>query len=82
MMGISVTIIIHFVNKTPIEWYSKKQMTVEMSTYGYELSESRICVEKIIYLRTTFRYLEVPVTSVSHMFGDNKSVFNSSVKPY
>jgi hypothetical protein len=33
-MGISVTGKLHLVNKTPIEWYSKKQATVETATYG------------------------------------------------
>ena len=32
--GRSVTGILHFINKTPIDWYSKKQPTVETATYG------------------------------------------------
>jgi hypothetical protein len=32
-MGRSVTGISHLVNKTPIEWYSKKKATVETATY-------------------------------------------------
>jgi hypothetical protein len=32
--GRSVTGILHLVNKTPIEWYSKKQAAVETATYG------------------------------------------------
>jgi hypothetical protein len=32
--GRSVTGILHLVNKTSIEWYSKKQATVETATYG------------------------------------------------
>jgi hypothetical protein len=35
-MGRSVTGILHLINKTPIEWYSKKQATVETATYGSE----------------------------------------------
>ena len=34
--GRSVTGILHLVNKTPIEWYSKKQGTVETTTFGSE----------------------------------------------
>ena len=34
--GRSVTGILHFLNKTPIDWYSKKQSTVETATYGSE----------------------------------------------
>jgi hypothetical protein len=35
-------------DKTPIEWYSKKQATVETSPYGSVLVAARICVEQII----------------------------------
>jgi hypothetical protein len=49
----SVTGILHLVNKTPIEWYSKKQATVETETYGSEFVAARICVEQIIDLRKT-----------------------------
>ena len=35
--GHSVTGILHLINGTPFEWYSKKQSTVETATYGSEL---------------------------------------------
>ena len=31
--GKSLTGFLHFVNKTPVDWYSKKQATVETATY-------------------------------------------------
>ena len=34
--GKSLTGCLHFVNKPPIDWYSKKQVTVETATYGSE----------------------------------------------
>ena len=43
--GRSVTGVLHFLNKTPIDWYSKKQSTVETATYGSEYSSARTCVE-------------------------------------
>jgi hypothetical protein len=36
MAGKSVTGILVLVNKTPLEWYSKKQPTIETSAYGSE----------------------------------------------
>jgi hypothetical protein len=51
--GKSVTGILHLVNKTPMDWYSKKQATVETATYGSEFVAARVCVEQIIDLRTT-----------------------------
>jgi hypothetical protein len=78
MTGRSVIGILHLVNKTPIDWYSKKQATVETATYGSEFVAAHICVKQIIDLRNTLRYLGVPIRHKSYMFGDNKSVVDSS----
>ena len=77
--GKSVTGTLHLMNKTPIDWYSKKQATVETATYGSEFVAARTCVEQIIDLRLTLRYLGVPIREKSHLFGDNKSVVDSSM---
>ena len=65
-------------NQTPIDWHGKKQATVETATYGSEFIAARTCVEQIIDLRNTLRYLGVPIQGKSRMFGDNKSVVDSS----
>ena len=80
--GRSVTGILHLLNKTPIDWFSKKQATVETATYGSEFVAARTCVEQVIDLRTTLRYLGVPIRKKSYMFGDNKSVVDSSITPH
>jgi hypothetical protein len=82
LTGRSVTGILHLFNKTPIEWYSKKQATVETATYGSEFIAARTCVDQIVDLRTTLRYLGVPIHSTSYMFGDNKTVVDSSTIPH
>ena len=78
--GRSVTGILHLLNKTPLDWYSKKQATVETATYGSEFVAARTCVEQIIDLRNTLQYLGVPICKKSYMFGDNESVINSSMQ--
>ena len=80
LTGRSVTGILHFINQTPIAWWSKKQATAETATYSSEFVAARTCVDQIIDLRTTLRYLGVPVLDPSQMFGDNESVVNSSMK--
>ena len=82
LTGRSVTGILHMVNATPVEWYSKKQATVETATYGSEFVAARTCVEQVIDLRNTLRYLGVPLHTPSYMFGDNDSVVNSSSIPH
>ena len=59
LTGSSVTGILSFINQTPIDWYSKKQSTVETATYGSELVAARIAVERMIDLRITLKYLGV-----------------------
>jgi hypothetical protein len=76
--GRSVTGILHLVNKTPIDWFSKKQAMVETATYGSEFIAARSCIEQIVDLHNTLRYLGVPIRAKSFMFGDNQSVVTSS----
>jgi hypothetical protein len=67
------------VKETPLDWYSKKQATVETAIYGSEFVAARICVEQVIDLHATLRRLGVPIRERSYMFGDNKSVVDSSI---
>jgi hypothetical protein len=80
--GISVTGTLHMINNTPLDWYSKNQATVETATYGSEFNAARVCVKQIIDLQNTLRYLGVPIRSRSYMFGDKKSVVDSSMQLY
>jgi hypothetical protein len=77
--GRSVTRILHLANKTPINWYSKKQATAETATFASKFVSARICVEQIKDVCNTVRYLGVPIRDKSFMFGDNKSVVDSSL---
>ena len=43
--GRSRTGIIHMFNKTMIDWFSKKQASVETATYGSEFVAARIAVD-------------------------------------
>lgn len=80
LTGRSVTGVLHMVNKTPIEWFAKKQATVETATYGSEFVAARTAVEQIIDLRNTLRMMGVPVIERSYLFGDNESVVGSSTQ--
>ena len=51
--GRAVTGILHFFNGTPIDWYTKRQATVETATYSAEFVAARIAVDQIIELRHT-----------------------------
>ena len=53
LSGKSITACLHFVNATPMDWYTKKQGTVETATYSSEFVAARTCVEQITDLRNT-----------------------------
>ena len=82
LTGRAVTGILHLLNQTPGEWYSKRQATVETATFGSEFTAARIAVDQILDLRTTLRYLGVPVNTKSYMFGDNQAVVTNSTIPH
>ena len=51
--GRAVTGTLHFLNGTPINWFSKRQNTVETATYGSEFVAARIATNQVINLRLT-----------------------------
>ena len=64
-----------------VDFYSKKQPVVQTAKYGSEYMAARTATEQIIELPTILRYLGVPIKSASYLFGDNKTVVDSSVNP-
>ena len=78
----SLTGCLHFVNKTPVDWYSKKQVTVETATYGSEFVAAETATEQIMDIRQTLRYLGAPIGAKSFLFGDNRSVVTSATLPH
>ena len=80
--GTSLTACLHLCNQTPMDWYSKKQATVETATYESEFVAAKTASEQIMDIRYTLRNLGVPIRSKSYMFGDNSSVGTSATLPH
>jgi hypothetical protein len=70
--------IIIFVNRALILWFSKRQNTVEASTYGSELLAMRIAIEMIEGLRYKLRMMGVPIPDECAVFCDNSAVVTNS----
>jgi hypothetical protein len=68
-------------NNTPIRWISKRQKTVETSTYGSELVASRIATKLILEIRYKLRSLGVALDRPELMLGDNMSVVLNTTVP-
>ncbi len=77
----SVSGMILFLNNTPIRWVSKRQKTVETSTYGSELVAARLAVELIMEVRYQLRMLGVQVDGPATLLGDNMSVVLNTTVP-
>jgi hypothetical protein len=77
----SVTGMIIFMGSTPIVWMSKRQNTVETSTYGAEMVAARIATERVIEVRWNLRAMGVLIEGPTMMYGDNKSVILSTTMP-
>ena len=61
-------------NGAPISWYSKRQNTVESSTFGSEFIALRIATEMCQSLRYKLRMFGVPIDGPTSVFCDNQSV--------
>ena len=76
----SRTGVLIYLNKAPIIWYSKKQNTVETSTFGSEFVAMRQAFEMIKALNYKLRMFGIPIDGPAQVFGDNNAVIlNSSV---
>ena len=80
--GRAVTGVLHFLNQTPVDWFSKKQETVETATYGSEFAAARTAIQQIAALRQALQYLGVPLRESSYLFGDDESVVKSGSIPH
>ena len=76
----SHTGVIIFINNAPIYWYSKRQATVEASTFGSEFVALRVAVEMNDALRYKLRMMGFPIANASNVMCDNKSVVSNVTK--
>jgi len=77
----SVTGIVMLFNNTPLCWVSKRQKTVETSTYGSELVAARIAVELLIEWCYKMRMVGLDLEDQSWLVGDNMSVVINTTLP-
>ena len=81
LSGKAVTGTIHFWNKTPMDWFSKKQSTSETATYGSKFLAFRTCFKQAIDHQNYIQYLGAPVNPFRYKWGDNKSMIKSATNP-
>ena len=78
----SRTGILIFLNSTPIIWYSKRQNTVETSTFGSEFVAMRQAFEIMNALKNKLRMFGVEILDGgTKVFGDNNAVVKNCSYP-
>ena len=77
----SQTGILIFCNRAPIIAFSKRQNSVECSTYGSELVAMRQAVDLLKGLRYKLRMFGIPIEGPSAIYCDNEAVFKNVSKP-
>jgi len=70
----SRTGIVIFLNLAPIVWYSKKQNTMETSTFGSKFVALKVATEILCGLRYKLRMMGIPIVGPSYIHCDNNLV--------
>ena len=65
----------------PIYWFSKKQNSVEISSFGSKFCAMKQCCEYMRGLRYKLRMMGIPVNATAYIFGDNQSVLCNTTMP-
>ena len=71
-----------YLNNALIYWTSKKQTTVETSSFGSEFMAMKHAREYMRSLRHKLRAMGVPVVECAYIYGDNKSVLVNLETPH
>jgi len=70
-----------YLNNAPVYWYSKRQGSIESSTYQAEFTAMKEATEYIRALRYRLRMMGIPVEGPAYIFGDNQSVLANTSNP-
>ena len=77
----SRTGVLLYLNRSPIVWHSKKQNSIETSTFGSEFVALKTAVEIIQGMRYKLRMMGIPVDGPTSVRCDNMSVVYNTSRP-
>ena len=81
IMRRSQTGLLLFVSRAPVTWFSKRQNTVETSTFRSEFITMKTAVEHVEALRYKLRMFGIPNEGPTNVFCDNEAVFKNTSIP-
>jgi hypothetical protein len=71
-----------FLNSSPICWFSKRQTSVETSSFGSEFIAMKLCCDYIRGLHYKLKMMRISVNEPTFVFGDNQSVLANVSRPH
>ncbi len=77
----SHTGIIVYVQNAPIIWFSKRQNTVEASSFGSKFAALQIAKDMLVALRYKLRMFGVPIDGPANEFCDNNGIVKNTTIP-
>jgi hypothetical protein len=77
----SRTGVLIFVNRAPVQWYSKKQSGVETRSFGSEFMALKVATDLVQGLRYKLRMMGVNIDGPTRMRIDNMSVVQNTTQP-
>jgi hypothetical protein len=77
----SRTGVLIFCNRAPITWVSRKQASIETSSFGSEFTAMKVATEMIEGLRYKLRMMGVPLDGPAQVKADNQAVIVNTSKP-
>ena len=77
----SHTGILIYVENAPIIWFSKRQNTVESSSFGSAFVALRAVKDMVVAIRYKLRRFGVPIDGPANMFCDNNGVVKNTTIP-
>ena len=77
----SQTGVLIFINQSPVLFYSKRQNSVETSTFGSEFTAMKQAIELVKALRYKLRMFGVPMDGATALYCDNEAVYKNVSNP-
>ena len=77
----SRTAILVYLNCSLVHWWSKKQASIESSSFGAEFITMKQCCKYLRGLRYKLRMMGIPCDQPSHIYGDNQSDLANTTMP-
>ena len=70
-----------YVNSALVHWWSTKQASIKLSSFGSEFIAMKQCCEYIKGLKYKLRMMGIPCDQPAYIYGDNQSVLANTTIP-